>query len=108
MKEVNFSTSSTRRQFLAEALTSAGALALAGNTMCAPNQYAPRIVCNMFYWCQLFSTPFNCISSSTYPLKAPSGQKLVQPTNGIQPSQTRNGRATGGWRCCPKRCGPNR
>lgn len=84
MNEVNFSTSSTRRQFLAGALTSAGSLALAGNAMSTQKKYAPRIVCNMWYWTQLFSTPFQYISSSTHPLKAPPGKELVKSTGGYE------------------------
>ena len=65
MNEVSFSIPSTRRQLLA------GTLAVAGNAVCAQKKYAPRIVCNTFYWVQLFSTPFWYISSIPDPLKAP-------------------------------------
>ncbi len=82
MKDADFSPSSSRRRFLAEAITTAGALALAGNAMCAEKKYAPRIVCNMWYWTQLFSTPFRYISSSTHPLKAPPGKEPVRPAGG--------------------------
>ena len=65
MKESGFSVTSTRRQLLV------GTLALAGIALCAQKKYGPRIVCNMYYWVQLFSTPFRYISSSPDPLKAP-------------------------------------
>jgi sugar phosphate isomerase/epimerase len=66
MKEVNFSVATTRRQLLA------GSLALAGGTVSGQGKkYAPRIVCNMYYYVQLFSTPFRFISSRLDPLKAP-------------------------------------
>ncbi|MFN0164962.1 MAG: sugar phosphate isomerase/epimerase family protein [Bryobacteraceae bacterium] len=77
MKELDTATASSRRAFLAGALTSAGAPSV-------PKQYAPRIVCNMWYWTQLFSTPFRYISSTTHPLKAPPGQKLAEPTGGYE------------------------
>jgi len=38
----------------------------------------------MWYWTQIFSTPFRYISSTTHPLKAPSGKELVQPTGGYE------------------------
>jgi len=86
-QEINqdtYSSACTRRKFLAGLLTCAGASAFGREVLSAQNQYAPRLVCNMYYWCQLFSTPFRYISSSTYPRKAIPGQKLVQPTGGIE------------------------
>ena len=79
MKESCFSITSTRRQLLA------GTLALAGSPLWAQKEYGPRIVCNMYYWVQLFSTPFRYIASSPDPLKA--------PPPGRQPAQVRS---TGG------------
>ncbi len=65
MKEVKFPVVPTRRQLLA------GSLALAGGAMSGQSRkYAPRIVCNMYYYVQLFSTPFRFISSRPDPLKA--------------------------------------
>jgi len=65
MKEVKFPVVPTRRQLLA------GSLALAGGAMSGQSKkYAPRIVCNMYYYVQLFSTPFRFISSRPDPLKA--------------------------------------
>jgi sugar phosphate isomerase/epimerase len=46
-------------------------------------KYAPRIVCNMFYYVQLFSTPFRYISSNPDPLKVPKTDR--QP--GQQPAR---------------------
>ena len=90
MNEINISTSSTRRQFLAGTLTSAGALALAGNAMCAQKKYAPRIVCNMFLWCQLFSTPFRYISSAPDPKEAPPPSR--QPARDGEELRSEHGR----------------
>jgi sugar phosphate isomerase/epimerase len=75
MKGVDGSVKSTRRQFLA------GTLALAGSAMAAQKKYSPRIVCNMYYYVQLFSTPFRYISSRPDPQKnpAPPGQPGQQP-----------------------------
>ena len=78
---MEFFAETTRRQLLA------GTLALAGNALCAQKKYAPRIVCNTYYWVQLFSTPFRFISSRPDPLKAPPparepGQRPPQPTGG--------------------------
>jgi sugar phosphate isomerase/epimerase len=70
MKASGFSFRSTRRQLLA------GTLALAGSPLYAQKQYGPRIVCNMYYWVQLFSTPFRYISSTPDPLKAPPPAEL--------------------------------
>ena len=75
MREVDFSVATTRRQLLA------GTLALAGGTMSGQSKkYAPRIVCNMYYYVQLFSTPFRFITWKPDPLKVPpagsgSGQR---------------------------------
>jgi len=55
---------STRRQLLT------GTLALAGNAVCARRQYAPRLVCNTYYWNQWFSTPRRYIFARPDPLKA--------------------------------------
>jgi len=82
MKEDVTSPSGTRRKFLAGALASAGALALVGHAMCAEKKYAPRLVCNMWYWTQLFSTPYRYISSSTRPLKTLPGRESVRPAGG--------------------------
>jgi len=86
MKESGLSMTSTRRQLLA------GSLALAGGTMSGQSKkYAPRIVCNMYYYVQLFSTPFRFISSRPDPVKFPppsgqpsgrSGRGAGQPTGG--------------------------
>jgi sugar phosphate isomerase/epimerase len=78
---MEFFAETTRRQLLA------GTLALAGNALCAQKKYAPRIVCNTYYWVQLFSTPFRFISSRPDPLKAPPpsrepGQRPPQPSGG--------------------------
>ncbi len=68
MREVDFSAATTRRQLLA------GSLALGGGTMSGQSKkYSPRIVCNMYYYVQLFSTPFRFISSRPDPLKLPPG-----------------------------------
>jgi sugar phosphate isomerase/epimerase len=56
---------STRRQLLA------GTLALAGNAMWAQKRYAPRLVCNTYYWNQWYSTPFRYIVALPDPLKGP-------------------------------------
>src|ERR1700730_9198881 len=66
MNKKGFSLKTTRRQLLA------GTLALAGDTLHAEKKYSPRIVCNMYYYVQLFSTPFRFISSRPDPLSAPS------------------------------------
>jgi sugar phosphate isomerase/epimerase len=81
MKGVDSSMGSTRRQFLA------GTLALAGNAVAAQKKYSPRIVCNMYYYVQLFSTPFRYIASRPDPLQPvppqPPGQPEAQaPTGG--------------------------
>ena len=79
MKKTGFSLRSTRRRWLA------GSLALAGGTMSAQaKKYAPRIVCNMYYYVQLFSTPFRFIASRPDPLKASppaprTGQQSAAP-----------------------------
>jgi sugar phosphate isomerase/epimerase len=73
MKESVFSFKSTRRQLLA------GTLALAGSPLCAQNKYGPRIICNMYYWVQLFSTPFRYIWSKADPLGAPTPGSHVAP-----------------------------
>jgi sugar phosphate isomerase/epimerase len=66
MKEEDFLMASTRRQFLA------GALALTESTLCGQaKKYAPRIVCNTYYWNQWFSTPIRYIAASPDPLKVP-------------------------------------
>ena len=65
MNKAGFSFDSTRRRFLA------GTLGAAGSAVCAQPKYAPRIVCNTFYWVQLFSTPFRYITSKPDPLKGP-------------------------------------
>lgn len=84
--KINLSTETTRRQFLSGMLTTAGALALTGNDLFAQKKYAPRIVCNMYYWNQLFSTPYRYISSHPDPLK-PAPKKPApakpDPTGGI-------------------------
>ena len=68
---------STRRQLLA------GALGAAGCAAAAQPKYAPRIVCNTFYWVQLFSTPFRYIWSKPDPLKGPAPQPAgPAPTGG--------------------------
>jgi sugar phosphate isomerase/epimerase len=64
MKRSDFFVTSTRREWLA------GTFALTGNAVGAQHKYAPRIVCNMYYWVQLFSKPFRYISSRPDPLKA--------------------------------------
>jgi len=79
MKGEDVSMVSTRRQLLA------GTLALAGSAKCAQKQYAPRIVCNTYYWVQWFSTPIRYIAASPDPLKfprppaRPPGQPPVPP-----------------------------
>src|SRR5579872_2725611 len=74
MKQSGFSLRSTRRQLLA------GTLALAASPLWAQKKYGPRIVCNMYYWVQLFSTPFRYIASSPDPLKAaPPGRQPAPP-----------------------------
>jgi sugar phosphate isomerase/epimerase len=88
MREVNFSKATTRRQLLA-----ASTLALARGTMSGQSKkYSPKIVCNMYYYVQLFSTPFRFISARPDPLKAPPpadrGRPAVQsaaqaPTGGM-------------------------
>jgi sugar phosphate isomerase/epimerase len=81
MKESGFSIRSTRRRLLA------GTLALAGSPLWAQKKYAPRIVCNMYYWVQLFSTPFRYIASSPDPLQAPPpGRQPAPPpsTGGLE------------------------
>lgn len=65
MQKTGFPMAATRRQLLA------GSLGLAGIARAEQKKYAPRIVCNMFYWVQLFSTPFRYISSRPDPLKVP-------------------------------------
>jgi len=80
MKENLFSVRSTRRQFVA------GTLALAGSPLYGQKKYAPRIVCNTFYWVQSFSTPFRYTSSQPDPLKSPPpGRQSAQaePKGGI-------------------------
>jgi sugar phosphate isomerase/epimerase len=69
----------TRRQFVA------GTLAFAGNPAWAQKRYSPRIVCNMYYWVQLFSTPFRYIWSKPDPLKPPP------PGGNPAPPQTTGG-----------------
>ena len=57
----------TRRQLLA------GTLGLAGSSVSGQSKiYAPRIVCNMYYYVQLFSSPFRFISSHPDPLQTPA------------------------------------
>ncbi len=70
----------TRRQFLE------GTLALAGSPLGAQQRYAPRIVCNTYYWVQLFSTPYRYISSRPDPLKVPPEARPVQqgPAGGTE------------------------
>ena len=75
MSELDFSTRGTRRQWLA------ASLAAAGSGICAQKKYAPRIVCNMYYWVQLFSTPYRFISSHPDPL-------LKKPVPPKQPAST--------------------
>jgi sugar phosphate isomerase/epimerase len=73
-KEMDFSLPSSRRELLA------GTLALAGNAMCGQKKYAPRIVCNMYYWVQLFSTPYRYIASTPDPLQPhPPDPQPAQP-----------------------------
>jgi sugar phosphate isomerase/epimerase len=56
---------------------------LVGDALFAQKKYGPRIVCNMYYWVQLFSTPFRYISSIPDPLKAPPpGQSAEQQSTG--------------------------
>lgn len=64
MRKIDFFTGINRRQLMA------GAVALAGSTigeqktvLGAEKRYAPRIVCNMYYWNMLFRTPFEYIPS---------------------------------------------
>lgn len=79
MKDVGLSMPSTRRQLLA------GSLALAGGATGAQQKYAPRIVCNMYYYVQLFSTPFRFISSRPDPLKtAPRADQPAARSGGRQ------------------------
>jgi sugar phosphate isomerase/epimerase len=77
---MEFSVGTTRRQLLA------GTLAVTGDALFAQKKYAPRIVCNTYYWVQLFSTPFRFISSRPDPLKPPParepGPRTPQPTGG--------------------------
>lgn len=65
MRRHDDSHGATRRELLA------GAFAFAGKTALAEHKYAPRIVCNAYYWVQLFSTPFRYIFSKPDPLIAP-------------------------------------
>lgn len=67
----------TRRHFLAGTLTSAGLFAKAEKVMSAQKQYAPRIVCNMYLFVQIFSTPFRYIASRPDPLEAPPPARPV-------------------------------
>ena len=77
MKESCFSFTTSRRQWLA------GTLALAGTRLWAQKKYAPRVVCNMYYWVQLFSTPYRYIWSIPDPLKPPpSGWQAPPPSTG--------------------------
>jgi len=70
----DLSAATTRRQLLA------GSLALAGTTAGGQTKkYAPRIVCNMYYYVQLFSTPFRFISAQPDPLKPPPPPAGRQP-----------------------------
>jgi sugar phosphate isomerase/epimerase len=75
MTEDRLANGTTRRELLA------GSLAIAGGSVNAQSKrYAPRIVCNMYYYVQLFSTPFRFISSRPDPLKAPpADQQPAQP-----------------------------
>ena len=58
----------------------AGAVASASAAVCAQKKYKPRIVCNMYYWVQLFSTPYRYIASHPDPLKNSDRSKpLSQP-----------------------------
>ncbi len=72
MNRVDLSVVSTRRALLA------GTLAMAGSAVSAQKKYAPRIVCNTYYWVQLFSTPFRYIASTPDPLKAPAPARPVR------------------------------
>ena len=65
----------SRRQVLA------AVLAAAGNAVGASKTYAPRIVCNAYYWVQLFSTPFRYIWSKPDPLKVPRSQWPARPSS---------------------------
>ncbi len=65
MNPLDLHVTTTRRQLLSSGL------ALAGSAAGAQKRYAPRIVCNMYYWVQLFSTPLRYISSRPDPLKFP-------------------------------------
>jgi sugar phosphate isomerase/epimerase len=76
MKDVCRGLRSSRRQVMA------GALALAGARNPASAQqtgYAPRIVCNMYYYVQLFSTPFRFISIPPDPLVKKAAATLPSP-----------------------------
>src|SRR5689334_10161510 len=79
MNERNSSVALTRRRMIAGSLMMAGAAQSA-----AAKKYAPRIVCNMYYYVQLFSTPFRFISSHPDPLKA--SQPPVRPPAGQNPT----------------------
>jgi sugar phosphate isomerase/epimerase len=75
----------SRRQIIA------GAVGLAGTRGWAQqkSKYAPRIVCNMYYYVQLFSTPFRFISVQPDPLQKPpqasaAVRQVPQPTGGTE------------------------
>lgn len=55
----------SRRQLLA------GTLAFTGNAVWAQKRYAPRLVCNTYYWNQAYSTPFRYIAARPDPLQGP-------------------------------------
>jgi sugar phosphate isomerase/epimerase len=55
-------------------------MTLAGTALSAQSRkYSPHIVCNMYYYVQLFSTPFRFITSRPDPLKAPPGGQASTP-----------------------------
>jgi sugar phosphate isomerase/epimerase len=81
MKEADSSLTTTRRELLA------GSMALAGSTARAQSKkYAPRIVCNMYYYVQLFSTPFRFIASRPDPVTGPPGGRSGQRPAGQAPA----------------------
>jgi sugar phosphate isomerase/epimerase len=60
----------------------AGTLALAGSRLYAAKKYAPRIVCNTYYWIQAFTTPFRYTASQPDPLKVTRREPTGPPPTG--------------------------
>jgi sugar phosphate isomerase/epimerase len=87
MKDSNYSGAGSRRAWLKGMIALAGGALWeqkhAGNALSAEKKYAPRIVCNMYYFNMLFRTPFQYIPSRPDPRNGPPPAQPPITNNGM-------------------------